>query len=72
MSQADAADEALGDAPAKVKLCPVERGILVDNKVEITKGVIAGDEIVVKGQNLLNDGASVNIEPRVNDWCKLS
>lgn len=50
-----------GDAPAKVKLCPVERGILVDNKVEITKGVIAGDEIVVKGQNLLNDGSSVNI-----------
>ena len=50
-----------GDAPAKVKLCPIERGILVDNKVEITKGVIAGDEIVVKGQNLLNDGASVNI-----------
>lgn len=50
-----------GDAPAKVKLCPVERGILVDNKVEITKGVIAGDEIVVKGQNLLNDGCSVNI-----------
>ena len=50
-----------GDTPAKVKLCPVERGILVDNKVEITKGLIAGDEIVVKGQNLLNDGASVNI-----------
>ena len=50
-----------GDTPAKVKLCPVERGILVDNKVEITQGLIAGDEIVVKGQNLLNDGSSVNI-----------
>lgn len=50
-----------GDAPAKVKLCPVEQGILVDNKTEITKGLIAGDEIVIKGQNLLNDGVSVNI-----------
>lgn len=50
-----------GDTPAKVKLCAVEQGILVDNKTEITKGLIAGDEIVVKGQNLLNDGASVNI-----------
>ena len=50
-----------GDTPAKVKLCAVEQGILVDNKVEITKGLIAGDEIVVKGQNLLNDDASVNI-----------
>ena len=47
--------------PAKVKLSPVERGITVDNRTEITKGLIAGDEIVVKGQNLLNDGASVNI-----------
>ena len=50
-----------GDTPAKVKLCAVEQGILVDNKTEITKGLIAGDEIVVKGQNLLNDGANVNI-----------
>ena len=50
-----------GDTPAKVKLCAVEQGIVVDNKTEITKGLIAGDEIVVKGQNLLNDGASVNI-----------
>ncbi len=50
-----------GDTPAKVRLCAVEQGILVDNKTEITKGLIAGDEIVVKGQNLLNDGASVNI-----------
>ena len=50
-----------GDSPAKVKLCPVEQGILVDNKTEITKGLIAGDEIVIKGQNLLNDGVSVNI-----------
>ena len=50
-----------GDTPAKVKLCPVEQGILVDNRIEITKGLIAGDEIVVKGQNLLNDGSNVNI-----------
>ncbi len=50
-----------GDSPAKVKLAAVEQGITVDNKCEITKGIIAGDEIVIKGQNLLNDDANVNI-----------
>ena len=39
----------------------VTEGISVDNRTEITSGLSAGDEIVVKGQTLLNDGAKVNI-----------
>ena len=44
-----------------VKLVPVTIGITVDNKTEIAEGLNAGDEIVVKGMSLLNDGAKVNI-----------
>jgi multidrug efflux pump subunit AcrA (membrane-fusion protein) len=46
---------------ATVKLIPVTVGISVDNKTEIAEGLAAGDEIVIKGQTLLNDGAKVNI-----------
>ena len=50
-----------GKNAAVVGLRPVTRGISVDNKVEITKGLEAGEEIVTKGQTLLNDGSKVNI-----------
>ena len=50
-----------GKNAAEVGLKPVTKGISVDNKVEITKGLEAGDEVVIKGQTLLNDGAKVNI-----------
>ena len=50
-----------GKNAATVSLKPVTRGILVDNQVEITKGLEAGEEVVIKGQTLLNDGAKVNI-----------
>ena len=50
-----------GDNPAAVSLKAVTKGISVDNQVEITKGLEAGEEVVVKGQTLLNDGAKVNI-----------
>ena len=39
----------------------VECGISIDNKTEITKGLSSGDEIVIKGQALLNDGVKVNV-----------
>ena len=39
----------------------VDCGISVDNKTEITRGLQVGDEIVVKGQALLNDGAKINV-----------
>lgn len=50
-----------GKNAAVVGLRPVTRGITVDNKVEITKGLEAEEEVVIKGQTLLNDGAKVNI-----------
>ncbi|MBR0031648.1 MAG: efflux RND transporter periplasmic adaptor subunit [Treponema sp.] len=39
----------------------VESGISIDNKTEITKGLSSGDEIIIKGQALLNDGVKVNV-----------
>lgn len=44
-----------------VHLQPVSVGISVDNKTEITQGLKVNDEIVIKGQTLLNDEAKVNI-----------
>ncbi|MBQ7158547.1 MAG: efflux RND transporter periplasmic adaptor subunit [Treponema sp.] len=55
------ANQKEGDKNATVRLQAVKIGISVDNKTEITEGLSAGDEIVIKGQSLLNDGAQVNI-----------
>ncbi|MBQ4378800.1 MAG: efflux RND transporter periplasmic adaptor subunit [Treponema sp.] len=46
---------------AAVTLKPVTKGITVDNNVEITKGLETGEEVVIKGQTLLNDGSKVNV-----------
>jgi len=40
-------------------------GILVDDKLEVLEGLSAGDEIVVRGQTLLEDGSRVNVVDRV-------
>ena len=50
-----------GKDAAVVGLRPVTKGIMVDNQVEITKGLEAGEEVVIKGQTLLNDGSKVNV-----------
>ncbi|WP_407427853.1 efflux RND transporter periplasmic adaptor subunit [Treponema sp.] len=50
-----------GKDAAVVGLKPVTKGISVDNKVEITKGLEAGEEVIIKGQTLLNDGSKVNV-----------
>ena len=50
-----------GRKAATVRQQPITAGISVDNRTEIAKGLEAGDEIIVKGQSLLNDGAQVNI-----------
>ncbi len=50
-----------GDTPAAVRQQKITTGISVDNKTEVTKGLESGDEIVIKGQGLLNDGAKINI-----------
>lgn len=49
------------DEMSTVKLVPITAGISVDNQTEISDGVKAGDEIVVKGMSLLNDGSKVKI-----------
>ena len=49
------------ESEATVTLKNIKKGISVDNKVEITKGLEAGDEVVIIGQSLLNEGAKVNI-----------
>lgn len=40
---------------------PVKQGIRVDDKVEILEGITEGTEIIVKGQNLLDEGSKVNV-----------
>jgi multidrug efflux pump subunit AcrA (membrane-fusion protein) len=43
----------------------VSPGILIDGVLEITEGLSSGDEIIVRGQTLLEDGAKVNIIERL-------
>jgi multidrug efflux pump subunit AcrA (membrane-fusion protein) len=50
-----------GKNAAVVGLKPVTKGISVDNNVEITKGLEIGEEVIIKGQTLLNDGSKVNV-----------
>ncbi|MCL2294448.1 MAG: efflux RND transporter periplasmic adaptor subunit [Spirochaetes bacterium] len=45
----------------KVIMTPVTIGLTVDGMTEITSGISEGVEIVVRGQNLLDDGAMVNV-----------
>ncbi len=54
-----------GEAP-KVRRQSVKVGIRVDDKAEILEGVTAGDEIVVRGQTLLENGSSINIVSRAD------
>jgi multidrug efflux pump subunit AcrA (membrane-fusion protein) len=43
----------------------IKPGILIDQILEIQEGLGAGEEIIVRGQTLLDDGARVNIVERV-------
>lgn len=58
--------EAHETSRSSVKLVPVTIGISVDNKTEISEGITAGDEIVVKGMSLLSDGSKINIVSLTN------
>lgn len=49
-----------------VKKIPVKIGIRVDDKREITEGLNPGEQIVVRGQTLLEDGAFVNVVNRID------
>ncbi|MCX7655877.1 MAG: efflux RND transporter periplasmic adaptor subunit [Treponemataceae bacterium] len=42
----------------------IKGGILIDNQLEVQEGLSAGDEVVTRGQTLLDDGARVNVVER--------
>ena len=51
---------------ARVTMIDVDEGVRVDDRIEILAGLKAGDEIVVKGQTLLNNNSRVNVVTVVN------
>lgn len=54
-------EEQDGKTVAKERI--VERGIMTSDRVEITKGLSADERIVIRGKNILSDGAVVEIVP---------
>ncbi|HUW40299.1 MAG TPA: efflux RND transporter periplasmic adaptor subunit [Rectinemataceae bacterium] len=57
------------DDPSKpgsaiVRKRSVESGLLVDDHLEVIDGLAPGDQVVVRGQTLLDDGAKVNVVSR--------
>ncbi|MDA8425775.1 MAG: efflux RND transporter periplasmic adaptor subunit [Treponema sp.] len=57
------------DDPSKpgstiVRKRSVESGLLVDDRLEVTEGLAPGDQVVVRGQTLLDEGAAVNVVSR--------
>jgi multidrug efflux pump subunit AcrA (membrane-fusion protein) len=50
------------DSSIKIaKRMPVSLGLNIDNMFQITDGLNAGDEVIVRGQTTLTDGSRVNI-----------
>ncbi|MBF4692587.1 efflux RND transporter periplasmic adaptor subunit [Fusibacter ferrireducens] len=45
----------------KVKACPVTTGVLLDDRIEILKGLAEGDVLVIEGQYQISDGEEVMI-----------
>jgi multidrug efflux pump subunit AcrA (membrane-fusion protein) len=57
--------EAEGDPVFVARRKVVVPGILIDNVLEIQEGLKADEEIIIRGQTLLDDGVRVNIIDRV-------
>lgn len=47
------------EGESSVKRVPVETGLSIDGKTEITSGLADGNLVVVKGQNMISDGQKV-------------
>ena len=47
-----------------VELRPITVGITVDDMVEVVSGLVAGNEIVMSGQTLLDSGSKINVVNR--------
>ena len=58
------ADSSNPSAPVARKKTIVQ-GILIDGVMEITQGLSSGEEVVVRGQTLLDDGSRINIIERL-------
>jgi multidrug efflux pump subunit AcrA (membrane-fusion protein) len=43
----------------------IKTGILIDNILEIQEGIKAEEEVIVRGQSLLEDGARINVIDRI-------
>jgi len=59
--ETDAADPAFLVAHKR----PVTAGILIDDQMEILQGLNADEEIVIRGQTLLDEGSRINVVDRV-------
>ncbi|MDR1420537.1 MAG: efflux RND transporter periplasmic adaptor subunit [Treponema sp.] len=59
--EADGADSKNGIARRRI----ITPGILIDNILEVQAGLGSGEEVIIRGQSLLEDGARVNIIERV-------
>ena len=42
---------------------PVELGIRVENKIEVTKGLNGDEQVIVSGKDLVTDGTVVEARP---------
>ncbi|MDR1300861.1 MAG: efflux RND transporter periplasmic adaptor subunit [Treponema sp.] len=60
-AETDPTDPAFRIARRKV----VVQGILVDGVVEIQEGLASNEEVIIRGQTLLEDGARINVIDRV-------
>jgi membrane fusion protein (multidrug efflux system) len=47
----------------KAERIPVEIGVRDDNRVEITKGLSGGEQVIVSGKDLVHDGTPVQTQP---------
>jgi multidrug efflux pump subunit AcrA (membrane-fusion protein) len=54
-------------ADERVRMVDVDEGIRVDSRIEVLSGILAGDEVVVKGQTLLDNGSKVNVISVINE-----
>jgi multidrug efflux pump subunit AcrA (membrane-fusion protein) len=54
-------------ADKRVRMVDVDEGIRVDDRIEVLSGISAGDEVVVKGQTLLDNGSKVNVISVINE-----
>ncbi len=51
----------------KVRRQPVELGIIEGWQIQVTNGLVSGDEIVIEGHRDVDDGQQINIVKVITD-----